>query len=88
MIFVMVRCCVFFAVRTKLLNITEMNFGFKGNEFLTDPIFSWTASKIAQTTVIWMASVFVVGMFLQWIVQVNYVFPFLHVRLSIILGWR
>jgi hypothetical protein len=30
MIFVMVKCCVFFAVRTEFLNIIQTNFGLKG----------------------------------------------------------
>jgi hypothetical protein len=30
MIFVMVKCCVFFAVRTEFLNIIYKSFGFKG----------------------------------------------------------
>jgi hypothetical protein len=30
LVFVMVKCCVFFAVRTELLNIIQMSFGFKG----------------------------------------------------------
>jgi hypothetical protein len=29
-IFVMVKCSVFFEVRTKLLNIIQANFGYKG----------------------------------------------------------
>jgi hypothetical protein len=30
LIFVMVKCCVFFAVRTEFLNIILTSFGFKG----------------------------------------------------------
>jgi hypothetical protein len=30
LVFVMVKCCVFFAVRAEFLNIIYMSFGFKG----------------------------------------------------------
>jgi hypothetical protein len=30
LIFVMVKCCIFFAVQTGFLNIIQMSFGFKG----------------------------------------------------------
>jgi hypothetical protein len=30
LIFMMERCCVFFAMQTGLLNVTYTNFGFKG----------------------------------------------------------
>jgi hypothetical protein len=37
----MVKCCVFFAVRTELLNIIRMSFGFKG---LTEPVNAYCYS--------------------------------------------